>query len=298
MPSSARAQVWKLSLPGCVWVRVRISPWRRSKGYFKRIFTPAVGAFASVLVFGYAVGSVGAPIRTSFSDGISLLLFLAISVAWLAWWRFQRDIDTAAEDAERRPSLPIASGAVALHDAAHAARTFLFLALGTAVLLGWPVFIGMASATLAVRLSSRQGHGWGTAFIADVLLRTATAASLGATGLFFGLRQVIPSANVLHLVAGYSVFVGVAALLVHLRDQTDLRVGAALMGIVIPVVCLLVLRSSTIFWLVAAYAAGTIWVARKPSSWQRSAAVPIYLLMTGFAFFALFFPHLLGLATV
>ena len=274
-----------------VWMAVKRLP--AVDALFKRLTTRGVVLYVIELCIGASLGTSMRGPRSTYTDAIALLVFLATALCWLAWWRFRRDLDCIARDERERPSLPLPSGAIAPHDLESVCLALLLLSGLGAFLLGWQSFVSLMFATAAMWTFSRSGENPSAGVLSKSLNTTAVSIGFGFAGLGFGLRENAPAPWMASIIVSSALVIGQAQLFRHLRDVTESRITLALGFTLAVLVVLLCGGASVLGLLIIPFALGMLWVARSPGYWHRFGEYPFYIVLGFFAFFALFLPKML-----
>jgi len=268
-----------------VWMR---TTWFRS--LVKRLATRTVGAFALVAFIGRATSMVIHPPRPSVSGVLAEVVLLAVIVTFLLWWRLRRDLEDLPKDLEAGSRLPLPSGEVSPQQAVDAAVISAAFALMGAALLGWPVLLTCLAGMSVSWLVSKQGMGWGSGVFGTGIGIASIAWCLGTIALLVGVRQYLPSPASILLVTSVSLCVGLAELVCYFRDAVDQRILPAFSILLFASLSIAASQQRFLLWSLIPFAAGMVWVARKPSRWHRFGAYPLVVLLIGIACVELFFP--------
>lgn len=258
----------------------------------KRLLTPEAGTFAAVILIGLSIGAVSRTSSASYTDAIAELVFIAAALAWLLWWQLGRDLDSLARDAGSATALPLASGAIATHAYEGFMRLALAISLFGGALLGWRVFAGLAAGAAVAWFLSRRGMGYSGAAPSHAMGISAAATCLAFAALAVTLRHLPPAPWMARAVISAALLAGIMRLFIDLRDSVESRVVLLLSILPLTVLAVSASRQQAFMALLIPFALGMLWVARKPSSWYRFGAYPLYGLLIGMALVALFLPRL------
>ncbi len=227
----------------------------------------------------------------SYTSLLAFGLAWIVFFVWILYWRLERDLDNLAEDEVSRPHLPLPSGAIALQDYQELSRVFLVVSWLGAALLGWPVFLGIFSATLLLWLQTRRGAGWGSGQVPHAVLSALIAFCLGYAAAAYGISAAQFQPWMIFLLAGSALLVGGADLIYRLRYQ------AAPLRIVhyLPAACLLLslaVINQPLVWSIGFLAVlGQLGACWKSEKWLKYGALPAYILLCMIACLALMVPR-------
>lgn len=287
---TVRAALW--FLVSAIALAFALAASARSPGSLvKRIGTRTAMLWIVHLVAGLSIGLGMRGARVSYTDGIALGVFFTVSLAWVSWWRFRRDIENLASDERERPDLPLPSGNVQAHDLKQASELLLGCALFGAFLLGYPVFIGFAAAALAAWLASRDGAAYRDGIVGDGVASLFIGLGLGWAGLSMGVRDAPTPEWGIRIVLALAVLAGVGRLFRNVQTRVESRTGHLTVAILGLIGAVLVARQRW-FWIPAVAAGvGLLVLFQKPGKWHRYASWALDAARAGIVFILLFLPR-------
>lgn len=262
----------------------------------KRLASRSVIPLAAAMLIGAAIGfgsPAGRGVTISYTNILACLVFLISAVSWLLAWRLMRDLTNLPRDERERPDLPLPSGAASVNDVILLRDASVVVSLFGALLLGWPVFAGFATAYILDVFSTKI-------VVADarrkMLIRSAAvallAASLGASALIAALRDAPPATGMLRLVLSVGILIGAERVSrrLELFASSRLHHAAILLG---AVACSFLIAGERILWLLFLPVCAAYFVfIQKTETWAARRAFPLYFLLGAVGFLALLMPRL------
>ncbi len=243
----------------------------------------------SAILVGSAIvisGAIGFSTRSSasYTDALACLVFLASAASWLFAWRLTRDLANLAHDERERTDLPLPSGAASASDAILLRDACVAISLFGALLLGWPVFAGFATAFILLLCVPTKN--------VRPLTTALAATSLGSSALAVALRDAPPAGWMLHLVLAVGILVGLERLSRHLERYATRRSrqSAVLIG---GIALSFFVASERLLWLLfLPICAAYLLLLQKPDRWAKRRGFPVLFALGAIGCIALFVPRL------
>ena len=262
-------------------------------GLIKRLASVQTIRFMILGILGMGLASSLPGSHASVSDVIATIVFLISLLLWGAWWRFSRDLEDIAQDAQDHPNRPLPSGAISPHTLEDVAFVALAFSIFGGLLLGWPVCVGFICASLCVWALSRGGLQWRDGVVTNLVGSTGVAVSLGWAGVVFGLRDVLAPSWMLHILLASALIVGATFVVRQVQLLIEARWIQAVLISSIMCVAFLV-AGQTVLWLFALpIIAALLVLVNKPGRWYRYAARTFDIFLAAVTLLVLFVPSII-----
>ncbi len=242
----------------------------RSKNKEEQIFQVKdiwiVGGLLSIGISGLILGqSVRVMPKVSTVSFLVDAVFLTYLISGALWLRTE---DLRGEGEERAA-------------ASAAARSFF---LGSAGLLGWPVFLGaivgplMAIFKKELYLENFLGEAWSKRLVFGV-----TSLGLGWGALLVGLQDITPLAWMIRLMLGFALSISLAS-----EQKTNNSTSPVLTSVCIGLSALL--SGQSLIGLAALPAVISVWIIESRENSHKWRFLPLLLFTVWYSFCLLFFP--------
>lgn len=282
-------------LTACVSLFAALRTIRSGFLLVKRLRTRSVAVLGMSSVIGFGLGLFVHGPTFPYTDILAVLVLLTVLFFWFFWRRMSADIASLATDEQERPGLPLPSGVVALADAEDVRDGSLLLAIIGSMMLGWPVLLSVATASVVFVLHRRMGKGRGLIWaLSDVASTALVAGSLGTASAAVALRDATQPQWIGRILIAVAILVGVECLL---RRHAE-RMSSRLMQVF--VLCsgiaggLFVAHQRALWLLFLPAVAVSLIFARDGSQWCRFRLFPLYFVLGGTFALTLFVPQWLS----
>ncbi|MFH1621356.1 MAG: hypothetical protein ABIB04_04725 [Patescibacteria group bacterium] len=274
-------------------ILIFIKSIRVPTGLVKRISTKNSVLWVLPVAIGVSLSLTSQGPRTSYTDVLALIIFIIVILSWIAWWRFGRDMDNLAQDELHQVDLPLPRGEVSLQDLESIRNVLLTVCLFGAWILGWPVFLGIFSASIAMWFLSRYGAGLGDSLLTSSLGNAVIGLSLSWVGAAVALRDASSPAWITRMLFGAAILVGLSRLIKDLGDAILTSRYVIWIFISALLVIPLITKQNFIWIPVIGAAVFAVWAYRDTRKWRHYGIYFMDLALVLMAFITLFIPQLI-----
>lgn len=254
----------------------------------KRLLSRSAILLALSALLGLGLGLLLQGGSISYTEGIACVVFFVCLIAWLGWWRLARDIAHLARDERDSPGLPLPSGAVSLTEAESLRDICVILALYGSFILGWPVLVSFACASLLTWIDLHAEWPGRVEVGCRALVAGLVAGCVGSAALAMAVSDAAEPQWMLRILLSAAVLIGLEKLFRSIDRVLPSRVWqAVVLSACIAIALFLANQQAT--WLLFLPAVAAIFIlARTEEKWSEYRIFPLYFVLGALIFLATF----------